>query len=264
MLPALISAGASIASGLFGKSQADKQAKLQKEFAQKGIQWKVEDARKAGISPIYALGAQTNSYQPVSVGDPVGAFANAGQDIGRAISASSTASDKANAFTIASQRLSLENMELQNKLLASNIAKNNASITPSMPGLDTRYLIDGQGSTAVPGTLVDTSPLARQASAPENPSQEAGAITDVGFTRTANGGYFPVFSKDAKDRSDEDNYFEWAFNIRNRILPMIPYSGYRNPPPVPLKPGHFWSFHPTDGYVQIPYRSKGYSTGGRF
>lgn len=38
---------------------------LQREFAQMGIQWRVQDAIAAGVSPLFALGAQTPSYQPV-------------------------------------------------------------------------------------------------------------------------------------------------------------------------------------------------------
>jgi hypothetical protein len=34
---------------------------MQYDFAQKGIQWKVKDAKKAGIHPLYAMGASTQS-----------------------------------------------------------------------------------------------------------------------------------------------------------------------------------------------------------
>lgn len=41
------------------------QIQLQKDFAQNSIQWKIADARKAGINPYYALGAQGMSYTPL-------------------------------------------------------------------------------------------------------------------------------------------------------------------------------------------------------
>ena len=44
---------------------AEQQMRLQREFAQKGIQWRVADAKAAGIHPLYALGASTNAYNPV-------------------------------------------------------------------------------------------------------------------------------------------------------------------------------------------------------
>jgi len=54
MIGPLIAAGAQLASGLMGassaKSAAKKQYQQQKEFAQNGIQWKVEDAKKAMLA----------------------------------------------------------------------------------------------------------------------------------------------------------------------------------------------------------------------
>jgi hypothetical protein len=42
------------------ESANDQNIKMQREFAQKGIRWKVSDAKKAGIHPLYALGASTH------------------------------------------------------------------------------------------------------------------------------------------------------------------------------------------------------------
>ncbi len=36
----------------------------QKEFAQSGIQWRTDDARAAGVHPLFAMGANTTSFQP--------------------------------------------------------------------------------------------------------------------------------------------------------------------------------------------------------
>ena len=40
----------------------------QKEFAKKGLQWRVEDAKKAGIHPLAAIGAATHSANPAMIG----------------------------------------------------------------------------------------------------------------------------------------------------------------------------------------------------
>lgn len=58
---------------------------MQREFAQKGIQWRVADARKAGINPIYALGANTSTPvgQPMTGSAKGDAIAEAGQAISR-------------------------------------------------------------------------------------------------------------------------------------------------------------------------------------
>ena len=128
---------------------SQKNIDLQKEFAQSGIRWKVEDAKAAGIHPLYALGANTTSYSPVSVGGVSapgstpyassggsslgGALADAGQNIGRAVSAMATPQEKI------ANGLALKNMELQNDLLASQIYQNYArsrapGTGPGMPG----------------------------------------------------------------------------------------------------------------------------------
>ena len=56
-------------------------------FAQRGLRWRVHDARKAGIHPLAALGAQVSSPSGAIVGSQANtaagsAIANMGQDIG--------------------------------------------------------------------------------------------------------------------------------------------------------------------------------------
>lgn len=85
-----IAAGAGILGGLMGSSsqrKADaKNAELQREFAQKSIQWRVQDAQAAGISPLAALGASTTSAAPSYVGSDIGkSVTRAGSRIGQAI-----------------------------------------------------------------------------------------------------------------------------------------------------------------------------------
>lgn len=70
--PAIGAAGIStlgnIAGGILGSSSSKKAAKkaykYQKEFAQKGLQWKVADAKAAGLHPLFALGASTANFSP--------------------------------------------------------------------------------------------------------------------------------------------------------------------------------------------------------
>lgn len=121
-----ISAAASLAGGLLGNKSASDRAKanvkFQKEFAKYGIQWKVADAKRAGIHPLYALGAQTHSFSPVAFDDPLpNALANAGQDIGRAIAAGTPKEQQPQVV----DQLLRERGELQNDLLRSQIAQTN-------------------------------------------------------------------------------------------------------------------------------------------
>ena len=65
LLGGIIGAGANIIGGLLGKSEADAQMDFQKQAMKNRIQWTVADANKAGVSPIYALGAPTFNPSPV-------------------------------------------------------------------------------------------------------------------------------------------------------------------------------------------------------
>lgn len=148
MLGSLISAGASLAGGFLGRSAqksanstnaaiAAENAALQREFAQNGIQWKVADAQKAGIHPLYALGASTHSFSPVSVGaipesGLAAGLADAGQNIGRAIDATRSNKDKAAARI---SELSVERGELENQLLREQIRNMRSQTGPGLPDL---------------------------------------------------------------------------------------------------------------------------------
>lgn len=99
---------ASLAGGLLGAEGAEDErhlqeqmhrenVALQKEFAQHGIRWRVEDAKAAGLHPLYALGAAGASYSPSSyVGgtspkEHIGrALSEAGQNLSRAVAAQET------------------------------------------------------------------------------------------------------------------------------------------------------------------------------
>lgn len=97
---ALISGAASLLGGAMGRDSAKDATRanirLQKEFAQHGIRWRVADAKAAGLHPLYALGAQLPSFSPVYQDDPMaGAVAQAGQNIGQAVAAQETREQRA-------------------------------------------------------------------------------------------------------------------------------------------------------------------------
>lgn len=151
VLGSLIGAGTSIIGGLLGRDSAKdaqeaqrqnalRQEALQREFAQNSIQWKVADAKAAGLHPLAALGASSTSYAPVTVGSVVDnslgtGFARAGQDISRAMNATRTGPQRELAFSKTVNDLTVQKMGLENELLSSQIAKLKASINPPMPSL---------------------------------------------------------------------------------------------------------------------------------
>jgi len=100
---AAIGAGATLAGGALSGSANRKlmheQMDMQREFAQHGIRWKVEDAKAAGVHPLYALGASTAMPSPIAVSDSYGpSIVAAGQDVSRAMMASATAEERAEAL----------------------------------------------------------------------------------------------------------------------------------------------------------------------
>lgn len=87
------------------RAAADKNLYYQKEFAQNGIRWRVADAKAAGIHPLAALGAHTQSYTPVFQGSDYGdlGLSEMGQSINRAIEAKQTQAERKQQFELDSQ-----------------------------------------------------------------------------------------------------------------------------------------------------------------
>lgn len=271
-LPGIVSGIGSIFGGIFGNSakkkaiaaeneRNDKNIALQREFAQSGIQWKVQDAKAAGIHPLAALGAQTHSFQPVQIdgalhaSNPIGeAISASGQDLARAMDATRTAGQKADAYTKTVQDLTLQRMGLENTLLASQISKVRQPATgPAMPSATQRWLVDGQGETArndsptQRGALISSNPMERTISDPSRPYQEPGAVNELGFTRTPTG-YAPVPSADAKSRIEDDMISQLSWHIRNRLPATFQTGGT---PPFPAPKGKFWMFNPFKQEYQL-------------
>lgn len=235
-------------AGLAGKGldafishkNAQANIKYQKQFAQHGISWKVKDAIAAGLHPLAALGASTSSFSPVSVGSN---FGEAGQDLGRALQAQNTEKGRESGITAEMQKLQVQRMGLENQLLASKIAKENQPAQPPPIPMETR-LLDGQGNSPALNNRIKESPLERQGTMPGDPSKEAGAVAEMGFLRSPTG-MMPVYSKDAKDRLEDDTIGSLAWNLRNRIAPTL---GMNQQPPPRTKEmiakGQVWVYHP--------------------
>lgn len=263
MIGALLGGIGSIVGGLFGMQGAQAGArsavrgskinakaamrasrlnlKHQERFAKRGIRWRVKDALAAGIHPLAALGAQTNSFSPSFVsGNPGDGMIEAGriraagadsmgQSIGRAATALGDIDDRNSAYLMKMQELQLQNATLNNAVLASQVANLNQPGNPP-PTPTNRWLVDGQGQTTLSRTpLIQDQPLKRVVAHPEASSQEPGSVTDVGFLRTASGGMAPVMSTDAKERLEEDWIGGLTWNLRNRLLQNLQVG--LNPPP---------------------------------
>lgn len=269
MLDALISAGAKLLGGFMGSNAtkdanaqslafAREQMAAQKEFAQHGLTWKIDDAFRPEnlerVHPIYSMGSSGSSYTPVSAAfSPDTAMANAvagaGQDIGRAVHATSSSSQRKDAFTDAVQKLTVEKGTLENDLLkmelASKVGRLRQNATPPFPVVGDNYSIPGQAQSG--DNYIKPKPLEVAPADPRLPSAEGGAISDTGYARTTTG-WAPVPSKDVKERIEDNIPAELMHFFRNNILPTFGYN--RAPPPgIKLKDDERWIFHfPTQEY----------------
>lgn len=265
------------ALGLIGSSQSQANAaKLnqlnyehQKEFAQNGIRWRVADAKAAGIHPLAALGAQTSSYSPSAViGDsPDFSFLkDMGQGIDRAMDAKATQKERAereeksNAlFNEELKGKQLQNQETETRIqqmkwdMAMDAARNaersvrTQQQVPPMPSLaPDGSLMPGQSNATSPGGI-ESKPAEIVVNEPGRPGQERGSITELGFSRTNDGGYVPVMSNDAKQRYEEDIIGEIGWNIRNRLPTFLDRQDIAPPRSWLSNPNNHWNWSAARG-----------------
>lgn len=216
---------------------------LQKEFATHGIRWKVADAKAAGIHPLYALGANTQGFTPVSVGTvPDYSGANTtramGQNINRAVS-SMMSKQEVSEQQAQMNALQIENQQLQNDMLRSQLAQRNSTQQPGLPsnsqmGSLTR---SGQGDAYVLEKPLTVTHTARGA-----PSQEVGKIPDVAWSQTATG-LVPVPAGEVTERMEDQIIPSTAWGIRNYLLPD-PQGKMKPSKDLLPKGANDWSWNP--------------------
>lgn len=289
----LIGAGSSLAGGFINattsKKIAREQMRLQKEFAQNGIQWKVEDAKKAGLHPLYAIGANTATYTPVSQDSSAmgNAVADAGAYLGKAVDQSI---DRATRKALAQENLEFqrrmqfnqlelarENLrgkrldndyveqQMMNSLRAQGSANPARPISVSTPMGEfninnpdfKRYTskVSGNGATALAG--VELKPAEVTMTSPGRPNQSAGANPDVSLIRTDTG-YSVVPSQEFADRTDDDILSKVAWHLRNTVGNRLfsPSDLNSNSYPLPswAPKGASWKYDPIVGEYRV-YRN---------
>lgn len=172
-LGSLASIGGKIFDSQNARSQANKERDRQHMYATSGIQMRVKDAQKAGIHPLYALGASTYSPSTVVGGTDYGSM---GQDISRAVQA----------VTPADSRLEdaiLRNWNLRNQILEGQVAGARQSSVPYSTG-SMMPVIAGQGNAVMSaGSGWDEYPVTQTVNPPETNVQ---ANKHLGYTLIPN------------------------------------------------------------------------------
>lgn len=172
LLGDVIGAAGSIIGGNISANNANKiaamNAAMQKEFAQNGIRWKVEDAKRAGIHPLFALGANTSQFTPVGgysgdygIGD---ALSSMGQSIDRAKQAKMTPAERAVEQMKADKAYDLDIRQKEANITAtmaqaSYYARLGQQQLPSLPGVSD--FMEGQNtfSSGVTSTNKEIQPM---------------------------------------------------------------------------------------------------------
>lgn len=254
-------------SGLRAQENINAQnMQLQREFAQNGIRWRVEDAKRAGIHPLYALGAQLPTYSPSTFipgdyggrkdyGGALRGLGDAASQFARSIDATRTPDE----FVAARLNdLTLQRAELENDLLRSQIARLNQSPTVGLPQKKDQ-VIPGQADIERNGLLGTPAshhfveePQKLTVTSPGRPWQEPHPIADLGFVRTPTG-LAPVPGKDTKERIEDQAIPELMWAFRNHLIPTL---GAGTPPPSEMLPdgAYSWRFDPAKQEWQPVFR----------
>lgn len=171
---------------------AERQENLQREFAQNSIQWRVNDAKKAGIHPLAALGSQGISYNPSYVGGD-----NFG---GSQASISTSTSDK-------------EIDELNKRLLTAQVRHAEAEATSAeMANIPKPQNTGGVlfGASQTKGALTNqtgvghsVSPTSMPGQASVNPYGVSEVNNAVNFTKNTDGSLSLMPSQDVQDLVSE-------------------------------------------------------------
>lgn len=215
----------------YANTLAYQQQQFERQAAQQGIQWRVADAKLAGISPLVALGAPTFNPGAISVGggnfDNPYAGAGAGlssmgQDLSRAAMAAQTedtrmqtvlAAEKIRADTMASSGEAEKNAAQAGYYRALTDKVSGAMIGPAIAPPGGRHFVEGQG---VPVGTVKTEPSKSISDAGGSHSVEAGITPAVKPVQMPNGGIDPQPSLGTSVGATGETV---GYTIRNRLNP---------------------------------------------
>lgn len=246
----------------WAREQFNRNEALQREFAQNGIRWRVEDAKAAGLHPLAAIGAAGAGYSPtISAGggsynvdfgrnlpsDTGASLANMGQGLGRAISATQTPQERAETayeMTVKRQQIASNDLDLQIK--AAQLARY------SQPGQTGGGVPIGQSVVANSHGVYEAKPYEATTVNPGAPYAAAGpAQSENEYRNNSQGGLTSYPSSGMNiDEMGSPGYLGWMW--RNRVLPF--FGDTKSAPPRSmLPPGaigwvhHFGEWHPNWG-----------------
>lgn len=264
------------------------QVREQERMMKNQLQWRVEDARAAGVHPLAAIGANISSpsVPPIVAGGDSGsgrnigsALSDMGQGVDRALGAVMNDDER---YTASLRALQLERGEMENAVLRFKL--NQLQSSPPFPSLDVGEEYMPVGVVSDPARYssgrVDVVPLSNEpalqatgrvsvqpaeviTTVPGMPGNQAGRNPDVQWYQDNEGNWFNNPSEKFKaDDLGSAGAIQW-FN-RNRLLPGLPYAAQNpgnsgvipRPPAPPPKGAVGWFLNPLTGRYTPAYGDK--------
>lgn len=237
MLGSIISTIGNVASGIFN-------AKKQEKYAKNALQWKAADAEKAGISKIYAMGAPTHSFNPVSIGADPGLASSIDKTISGQSGPHGTTTGKISGISSAIQAAQLDGLKIDNDIKRADLAsKLNIATQPGAGGIMDRDVTQGPGGVQMEKKIAPSSP--------GQFNRSFGVSPEVDLYRTKEG-YAPQIPQQLQEAFESDALGRYQWNMRNKLLPYMNMDAYGTPA-HPAPAGSFWTYDPLMGqYVLTP------------
>ncbi len=197
----------SVASAVLGSREAKKNRELQEDLANTSVQRRVNDAKAAGIHPVYALGMNGNSFNPVYSSSNLGdGIKGLGQSI-QSMQGSSKMQDEL-------ERLQLDNQKSQNKLLRLEVKEKQLQLakmgqTPAFEGLNPFSGLNASASVSSPVPSQNFSALSAVSSNPILKSESNDVKKGYGLDKVIPGRLFTPLPNGDIEMNPGKDLMDW-------------------------------------------------------
>lgn len=186
---------------------------FQRELAQNSVQYRVADAKAAGVSPYAALGmnAMSGSGASIPMQNEMSGLGNAFERAGNKIL--SPMQRKAN-------ELDLKYKGLQVDLLSAQVAAARLAVAKQTGEPEVNPFTGASLETRPAGALTDTLPSEVVSSIPGDDHVEAGTHPPLSFMRRADGALVPIKSKRMKEELEDDPIAQLGYHADRLLNPF--------------------------------------------
>lgn len=231
MLGSIISTIGNVAGGIFN-------ANKQEKFAKNALQWKAADAEKAGISKIFAMGAPTHSFNPVSIGPDPSLSSAIDKQMGQG-GQQSTTTGKVAGVNHEITRAQLDGLKLDNDIKRAELASKLAVAT--QPGAG--GVLDRNFNPGGPDGVVFKSEI-QPNRGPNDANLSYGLRPEIDMYRSKEG-YVPAPPQNLSEVHENNAVMRWQWMLRNQLLPY--FTDSHKTVPFQAPEGTYWTFDPVFG-----------------